>query len=76
MHPQLQLSLTFARVPEIHDSFEWQTFISKSTTVNDVISLTVEELGLVKSLRIPGSGNLEYVLEEVWIDGDCESKIP
>ena len=75
LHPLLQLSLTFARVPEIHDSYEWKVFISRTMTVNDVVSLAMEELGLVKSLPIPGSGVLEYVLEEVWVDGNSESKI-
>ena len=75
LHPLLQLSFTFARVPEIHDSFEWKVFISKTMTVNDVVSLATEELGLVKSLPIPGSGSIEYVLEEVWVDGNSESKI-
>ncbi|KAJ3492688.1 hypothetical protein NLJ89_g11182 [Agrocybe chaxingu] len=38
----------------------------------------VEELGLAKSLPIPGAGNLEYVVEEVWVDGDSErsSRLP
>jgi hypothetical protein len=43
-------------------------------TIKDVIETTVEELGLAKSLSIPGGGNLEYVLEEVWIDGTSESE--
>lgn len=64
---------TFLRVPEIHDGFEYKLFISESTTVNDSIDLIMEELGLTKSLPIPGGGNLEYVVEEVWIDGHSES---
>ena len=33
----------------------------------------MEELGLPKSIPIPVAGNLEYVLEEVWTDGDLTS---
>jgi diaphanous 1 len=42
-------------------------------TVDDVVRLVVEELGLTTSLPVPGGGNLEYVLEEVWSEGDLES---
>jgi hypothetical protein len=41
--------------------------------VNDVVNLITEELGLTKALPIPGGGNLDYVLEEVWVDGISES---
>lgn len=73
LHPLLSLSLSFIRVPEIHDSFKYKFFISRSTTVNDVVNSVIQELGLTKSLPIPGGGNLEYVLEEVWTDGGSES---
>ena len=42
------------------------------TSVADIITSVVEELGLAKTLPIPGAGNLEYVLEEVWADGQSE----
>jgi diaphanous 1 len=74
LHPRLSLSFDFARVPEIHDGFNWKIFISKSTTASDIVGTTVNELGLTKALHIQGGGNLEYVLEEVWCDGKAESK--
>ncbi|KAG6854352.1 hypothetical protein C0991_007857 [Blastosporella zonata] len=42
-------------------------------TVGEVIEGIAEELGLTKVLSIPGGGNLEYVLEEVWIDSKGET---
>lgn len=45
-------------------------------TVNDLIDHVIEELGLTKALPIPGGGNLEYVLEEVWVlYSNSESKL-
>ena len=66
------LNFAFLRVPEIHDGFQWKTFLSRATTVQDVIDTVVSELGLTRSLPIPGGGVLEYVLEEVWSDGGTE----
>lgn len=60
-------------MPEIHDDFEYKLFISRTTTVSAAIDSIMEELGLAKSIPIPGAGNLEYVLEEVWTDGDSQS---
>lgn len=74
LHPFLVLTFTFLRVPEIHDGFQWKVFISRSSTAQDVVDTVVTELGLTKSLPIPGGGALEYVLEEVWTDGDAERK--
>jgi diaphanous 1 len=74
LHPRLSLTFTFLRVPEIHDGFEWKIFITNLTTTNDILKLTINELGLTKSLPLPGSGNVEYVLEEVWTDGASESR--
>jgi len=37
--------------------------------------MVMEELGLAKSFPIPGAGAIEYVVEEVWTDGNQESKI-
>lgn len=39
----------------------------------ELIALVSRELGLVKSLPVPGGGNISYVVEEVWVDGDTES---
>lgn len=73
LHPLLSLNLSFLRVPEIHDGYDYKFFISRTMTVNDVITSVVEELGLTKTLPIPGGGPLEYVLEEVWWDRGTES---
>ncbi|KAF7302007.1 Formin-like protein 6 [Mycena indigotica] len=67
LHPSLSITFSFSRVPEIHDEFQYKIFISTNTTVGDVTSAVATELGLTKGL--PGSNNLEYVLEEVWADG-------
>ncbi|KAK0190552.1 armadillo-type protein [Armillaria mellea] len=72
LHPHLSIHLSFLRVPEIHDDFRYKVFISKTTTIHDVINAVIDELGLTKSLPVPGGGNLEYVLEEVWKDADSE----
>lgn len=48
-------------------------FIARSTTVREVIDAVSEELGLTKTLPIPGGGPLEYVIEEVWVDGNAQS---
>ena len=37
-----------------------------------VIDTVIQELGLTKSLPVPGGGALEYVLEEVWADQESE----
>jgi len=42
-------------------------------TVSNVTDLVCKELGLTKTLPVPGGGNLQYVLEEVWQEGDLES---
>jgi hypothetical protein len=62
------------RVPEIHDGFEWRVFIGRTTLVKEVIAVVLRELGLVKSLPVPGGGTISYVVEEVWVDGDTQSK--
>lgn len=72
LHPSLSVTLSFVRVPEIHETFSWKVFFARASTVKDLINTVVEELGLAKSLPIPGAGTLEYVLEEVWEDGDYE----
>lgn len=74
-HPALSLTVTFLRVPEIHDGFHFKSFVSRFSTVQDTINAVAEELGLTKSLPVPGGGTLEYALEEVWNEGDTESEI-
>ncbi|KZV75329.1 hypothetical protein PENSPDRAFT_624395 [Peniophora sp. CONT] len=74
LHPNLCVTLSFLRVPEIHDGFTWRCFLARTVTVQDAILAVVDELGLTKTLPIPGGGNLEYVLEEVWIEEDTESE--
>jgi diaphanous 1 len=69
LHPLLVVPLVFVRVPEIHDGFTYSIFTARSTTVEDVIQTAVDELGLTKTLPVPGGGNLDYVLEEFWSDG-------
>lgn len=75
LHPFLTLTCTFLRVPEIHDGFQWKLFLSRTTDVRSAVNCIVDELGLTKSLPVPGGGSLEYVLEEVWTDEDAESKL-
>ncbi|KAJ7490265.1 armadillo-type protein [Mycena galericulata] len=74
----LSVSFSFLRVWEIHDGFQYKLFISRNTTVQQVVDAVVEELGLAKTLPIPGAGKLEYVLEEVWTDGNSSktSRLP
>jgi diaphanous 1 len=74
LHPLLSIWVSFLRVPEIPDEFKYKIFISRTMTVADVLDSVINELGLTKSSPIPGGGNLEYVLEEVWIDGANESR--
>ena len=74
LHPLLSIWVSFLRVPEIPDEFKYKIFTSRTMTVVDVLDSIINELGLTKSSPIPGGGNLEYVLEEVWIDGANESR--
>ena len=74
LHPFITLTRTFLRVPEIHEEFQWKLFLSRKTDVRSAVDAVVDELGLTKSLPVPGGGPLEYVLEEVWTDGDTESE--
>lgn len=73
LNKALSVSFSFLRVWEVHDGFEYKLFISRSTTVGEVVDAVVKELGLAKTLPIPGGGILEYVLEEVWTDGMSSS---
>jgi len=74
LHPLLSVTLSFIRVPEIHETFTWKVFFARASTAEDVINTVVEELGLAKTLPIPGAGTLEYVLEEVLEDDKSESE--
>lgn len=73
LHPSLSLTVSFLRVPEIHDGFEYRVFVGRTSTIQNVIDQVSEELGLTKSLPVPGGGALEYVLEEVWSYEESES---
>lgn len=72
LHPLLSVTLTFARVPEVHETFMWKVFFTRASTTKEVIDTVVEELGLARSLPIHGAGTFEYVLEEVFEDGESE----
>jgi hypothetical protein len=74
LHPSLSISVSFLRVPEIHDGFVWKCFFSRTTTVRDVVESILDTLGLTRSLPVPGGGSVHYVLEEVWAEGDTESE--
>lgn len=73
LNPLFSVIVSFQRVPQIHDGFEYKVYISRTMKFTEAVNLIMEELGLAKSLPIPGAGNLEYVVEEVWIDGPNES---
>jgi len=75
LNPFLSILFSFQRVPEIYDGFEYKFYISRKTTAAEVVDSVIEELGLTKSLPIPGAGNLEYVIEEVWVHGAEESTL-
>ncbi|KAL5507835.1 hypothetical protein ACEPAH_5453 [Sanghuangporus vaninii] len=62
-HPQLIVKLSFLRVPEIHDGFEWTVYLSRNMTVQDVVKAVCESLGLLKTLPVPGGGAIEYAIE-------------
>ncbi|KAL5487624.1 hypothetical protein ACEPAI_5732 [Sanghuangporus weigelae] len=62
-HPQLRIKLSFLRVPEIHDGFEWSVYLSRCMTVQDVVKAVCESLGLLKALPVPGGGTIEYAIE-------------
>ncbi|KAG2105125.1 armadillo-type protein [Suillus discolor] len=64
LHAALSLSLSFVRVPEIHDGFTWTVYYARSSIVEDVIRFVVEDLGLTKSLPMAGGGNLEYIIQD------------
>ena len=75
LHPLLLLTVAFCRIPQVHDGYEWGLFISRDTTVETAMESVVNELGLSRNLPFLGSGNFEHVLEEVWTEGNSESKM-
>ena len=75
LHPSLSVTLSFIRVPEIHETFTRRVFFARASTVKDVINTVVEDLGLAKTMPVPGAGALEYVLEEVWKDGNSKPRL-
>ncbi|KAG9076931.1 hypothetical protein FS749_011224, partial [Ceratobasidium sp. UAMH 11750] len=62
-HPSLSFHIAFERVPEIADGFMIQWFISRSSTVADVISGIGADLGLTLYLAGPGGGSVDYAIE-------------
>lgn len=72
-HPLLSVKLTFLRVPEIHDEFEWDLFITRRMTVADAIAGVCEQLGLAKSLPGTGGAAVDYAIEVVWKEVAGES---
>jgi diaphanous 1 len=75
LHPSLSVTVSFLRVPEIHDGFTWKCFFSRTTIVRDVVESILDTLGLPRSLPVPGGGTVRYVLEEVWAESDAESEL-
>src|SRR6266404_1076055 len=74
LHPSLSVTISFLRVPEIHDGFTWRCFFSRAATVTDISQSILDALGLTRSLPGPSGGLVLYVLEEVWAEGDVESE--
>ena len=72
LHPALAIHISFYKVYEIHAGFQYKLYISTSMTVLDVVNTAIDELGLAKSIPIPGGGRVDYVLEEVYRKGDGE----
>jgi diaphanous 1 len=72
LHPLLRLSIQCIRIPEYEEDLEVEWFLARSTTVEDVISGVIEEIGLPKVISGPGGGAVDYVLEEAWIYGEEE----
>jgi diaphanous 1 len=67
LHGLLRATLSCARIPDLDDDIELEWFLARSTTVLDVVNGIVEELGLTRAIAGPGGGNVDYVMEEVWI---------
>lgn len=69
------VELYLLRVMEIHDGFRWTVYLTRLMTVGQVVKTVCEQLGLTKSLPIPGGGAVDYVLEEKWVEGDEARKL-
>jgi len=67
LHKFLRATLTTARIPDLDDDIELDWFLARGTTVLDAINGVVEEFGLTRVIGGPGGGNVDYVLEEVWV---------
>lgn len=74
LHPTLSVILSFLRVPEIHDGFQRRFYFARETAVENVIESALIELGLPRQSAVLGNVELDYVMEEVWIDGSQESQ--
>ncbi|QRW01940.1 hypothetical protein RhiLY_00937 [Ceratobasidium sp. AG-Ba] len=72
-HPSLNFHITFERVPEITDGFMIQWFISRGSTVSDVIAGIGDDLGLTLYLAGPGGGNVDYVIEAYELNSEVIS---
>lgn len=70
LHPHLSITVAFARVPEIEDEFKWRFYLTRGTTVEEVLDGVGAELGLAKVIYGPGGGTVDYILEEVWLHSD------
>jgi diaphanous 1 len=75
LHPSLSVTISFLRVPEIHDGFTWKCFFSRAATVADVSQSVLDALGVARSLPGPGGAPVLYILEDVWAEGDAESEL-
>ena len=50
----------------------WILYIARDTSVGAAVKSTIISLGLTRNLPVAGVGIVEYVLEEVWTDGEQE----
>ena len=75
LHPSLSATISFLRVPEIHDGFTWRCFFSRAATIADISQSVLDALGLTRSLPGHGGAPVLYVLEDVWAEGDVESEL-
>lgn len=72
LHALLRATLSCARIPDLDDDIELDWFLARGTTVFDVVNGVVEELGLTRAIAGPGGGNVDYVMEEVWVSEQGE----
>ncbi|KAG8790334.1 hypothetical protein FRC17_008923, partial [Serendipita sp. 399] len=67
LHSLLRVTLTCMRVPDLEDDLDIEWFLARNTTAEEVVNGVIEEFGLTKVMGGPGGGNIDYVLEEVWV---------